>query len=160
MEGSPEAMRYSTQLKGIFKELIRLVGSITNDIIKVYKPVERCYRMDINFFEHRDIVTKNLLTFIRNRGYSKLSLSKQTGIPRLAIDQLLNPENPNPMSYNDQMSQIMKTFDLPSNYFVTTVSNIGSTLDHNIDEDPRSPRTQELLDGLDNVLDIFSIYLK
>jgi hypothetical protein len=140
---------------------IQLEGFITNDIInELYKQVERCECMEINFFEHQKTIANNLRSYMRLKGYSKLSLSKLTEIPRSDIDNLLNDDNANIIIYNNQISQILKTFNLPRIYFLTTVLDTESTLDPSLNEDQRSPRIKELFDGLENVLEIFSMYKK
>lgn len=122
--------------------------------------------MNINFFEHQETIAKNLLTFIRLKGFSKLSLNKQTGISRPTIDQILKAESPNPTIYNAQIAKINETFDLPRDYFLkspeislTPSRPAYAFSDHGTDTE-RSSTAKELLDGLDNILDIYSMYLK
>ncbi|WP_156922377.1 hypothetical protein [Cohnella thermotolerans] len=45
--------------------------------------------MAANDFKEQETVAKNLIAFMRQNGYSRLSLSKLSGIPRTVIDQLL-----------------------------------------------------------------------
>jgi hypothetical protein len=49
--------------------------------------------MSLNFFDHRETITKNLVTFLRQKGYSKLSLSK------LSKEHLFNENNTNIYNY-------------------------------------------------------------
>ncbi|MFD0717648.1 helix-turn-helix domain-containing protein [Paenibacillus sp. GCM10027626] len=121
--------------------------------------------MSINFFEHQKTIAKNLVTFIRVKGYSKLSLSKLTGISRPTIDQILKGESPSQTTYNGQITKINQTFDLPDDYFITAQSTSSLSLplsyaysDHSYGEE-KSEQTNELLEGLDNVLDIYSMYV-
>ncbi|MEK4264171.1 hypothetical protein [Paenibacillus sp. FSL L8-0499] len=118
--------------------------------------------MNINFFEQQDTVTKNLITFIRLRGYSKLSFSKLTGIPRPTIDVILSPSNSNPTTYNTQISKITEVFELPFDYFLRKpIKSLATTSRTHIDSDnQRSPQAKELFDGLDNILDIYGTYLQ
>jgi len=97
------------------------------------------------------------------KGYSKLSLSKLTGISRPTIDQILEGESPNQTNYNAQISKIIQTFHLPDNYFI--IARVAPSLppayaysDHGIGVE-QSPQAKELLEGLDNVLDIYSMYV-
>lgn len=123
--------------------------------------------MNINFFEHRKKIAQNLISFIGMKGYSKLSLSKLTGISRPTIDQILKAESPSQTTYNSQIRKIITTFDLPENYFITLTQNIPEQTpslayaysDHGADLE-KNAVAQELLDGLDNILDIYSMYLK
>jgi hypothetical protein len=112
--------------------------------------------MTINYFDYQETIAENLIKFMRLRGYSRLSLSKLTAIPRNVVDQLLKAENINPSSYNLIIMQINQTFDLPADYFLTTqATSLSPTpLAH------RSPTAQKYFDGLENVLDIYSMYLK
>ncbi|KOP64816.1 hypothetical protein AMS62_05800 [Bacillus sp. FJAT-18019] len=121
--------------------------------------------MNINFFEHQKTISKNLVAFIRVRGYSKLSLSKLTDISRPTIDQILKGESPSPTTYNGQIAKINQTFDLPDDYFITAQSTPSISLplayaysDHG-DGLEKSKQAKELLEGLDNVLDIYSMYV-
>lgn len=122
--------------------------------------------MTINYFEHQKTIANNLITFIRMNGYSKLSLSKLTGISRPTIDQILKSESPNQTTYNSQITKINETFGLKEDYFLTAQPiSFTPTLpayafsDHGADSE-RSQKVKELLDGLDNVLDIYSMYVK
>jgi transcriptional regulator with XRE-family HTH domain len=116
--------------------------------------------MRINFFEHQNTIAKNLLVFIRERGFSKLSLSKLTNISRPLIDQILNSNVPNQTLYNTLVRKINKTFDLPFDYFLSLNKNSNVVLDHTDDEKPqKSLRAQELHDALNDILDIYSMYI-
>lgn len=76
--------------------------------------------MSINYFEHRETIAKNVVNFLRLKGFSKLSLSKQTGISRPTIDQIIKGESPSPKQYNSQIEKINCAFDLPEDYFITS----------------------------------------
>lgn len=114
--------------------------------------------MPVNYFVHKETVVKNLISFMRLKGYSRLSLSKLSGIERPAVDQILNGQNANELVFNSQIMQINQTFDLPDDYFLTTQIESISSVPLGITE--RNAEAQELLDGLDNILDIYSIYVK
>ncbi|AIQ54777.1 hypothetical protein [Paenibacillus sp. FSL R7-0331] len=121
--------------------------------------------MMINFFDHRTQIAENIKAFMRFKGYTKLSLSKLTGISRPTIDLILKAESPNPTIYNNQIATINQSFELPENYFlesritITPPEPVYAYSDHGIGE-ARSERAQHLLDGLDNILDIYALYLK
>ncbi|MBP2114054.1 hypothetical protein NST69_04350 [Paenibacillus sp. FSL P2-0089] len=115
--------------------------------------------MSINFFEHREIISNNMVIFLRLRGISKLSLSKQTGIPRLTIDQIISGETPSPKQYNLQLTNINHTYELPEDYFITSLPSVQPTYAYSsIGDSAKDPVVRELLDGLDNILDIYSLY--
>jgi transcriptional regulator with XRE-family HTH domain len=119
--------------------------------------------MSLNFFDHRETITKNLVTFLRQKGYSKLSLSKLSDITRPTIDQIIKGEGLNSEQYNKQIEKINKTFDLPVNYFITPLISITPTMytysDH-VAVSERSSEAEKLLDGLNSILEIYSLYLK
>lgn len=122
--------------------------------------------MAINFFEHQQTIARNLTMFIRLNGYSKLSLSKLTSISRPTIDQILKGESPSRTPYNSQIAKITEIFELKEDYFLTSptiffpdVLPAYAFSDHG-DASERHPKVKELLDGLDNILDIYSLYLK
>lgn len=120
--------------------------------------------MTINYFEHRETIAKNVLNFLRLKGFSKLSLSKQTGISRPTIDQIIKGESPSPKQYNSQIEKINHAFALPEDYFITSrpLSSAPPAYaysDHSAGS-AKDPMVRELLDGLDNILDIYSLYLR
>ncbi|MEK3875675.1 XRE family transcriptional regulator [Paenibacillus sp. FSL M7-0420] len=121
--------------------------------------------MSINYFEHRETIAKNVVNFLRLKGFSKLSLSKQTGISRPTIDQIIKGESPSPKQYNSQIEKINHAFALPEDYFITSRIPLSSAppayaySDHGAGS-AKDPMVRELLDGLDNILDIYSLYLR
>lgn len=62
--------------------------------------------MAANDFKEQETVAKNLIAFMRQKGYSRLSLSKLSGIPRTVIDQLLNSGITDESVYNLQIERI------------------------------------------------------
>ncbi|OMD04122.1 hypothetical protein MKX34_28930 [Paenibacillus sp. FSL R5-0636] len=119
--------------------------------------------MSLNFYDYREMIAKNLVTFLRLKGYSKLSLSKLSDISRPIIDQIIKGESFDSQLYNKQIEKINKTFDLPDNYFITSHSSMTPTTYTYSDQyvhSERTPEVKELLDGLYNILDIYSLYLK
>ncbi|WP_313640562.1 hypothetical protein [Paenibacillus sp.] len=119
--------------------------------------------MSLNFFDHRETIAENLVSFLRLKGYSKLSLSKLTYIDRTTIDQIFKGEGLNSKQYNTQIIKINKTFDLPEDYFTSSRSPILSTITntcvHQDAGSEKSAEVNELLCGLNNILDIYSLYL-
>ncbi len=68
--------------------------------------------MIYNYFDFRELIAKNLLSFLSQRGYSKLSFSKLTDISRPTIDQILKGESPSPKQYNSQITKINEMLHL------------------------------------------------
>ncbi|MEK5282575.1 MULTISPECIES: hypothetical protein [Paenibacillus] len=119
--------------------------------------------MSLNFFDHREIISRELVAFLRLRGYSKLSFSKLSNISRATVDRIIEGEGLSSTQYNEQIDKINKTFDLPDNYFITSLVSITPTTytySGYVAGSERSPKVKELLDGLDSVLEIYSLYLK
>lgn len=119
--------------------------------------------MSLNFLDHRETIAKNLVTFIRMKGYSKLTFSKLSGISRITIDRIMKGGSFESEQYNRQIEKINKAFDLPNNYFINPlISTAPTTYTRSNDSvgSERDPQVEELLDGLDNILDIYSLYLK
>jgi transcriptional regulator with XRE-family HTH domain len=120
----------------------------------------------VNYYEHQNLIAQNLITFIRLKGYSKLSFSKLTGISRPTLDQILKGDSPNQTTYNTQISRINEALNLKEDFFLKTQPlTVASPVvtyafsDHGV-EAKRSMQAKELLDGLDNILDIYSMYMK
>lgn len=104
-----------------------------------------------------------MVTFIRKKGYSKLSLSKLSDISRPTIDQIMKGRGLESEQYNKQIEKINKTFDLPDNYFINpliSTSPTTYTCPNDCVGSERYSQIKELLDSLDNILDIYSLYLK
>lgn len=119
--------------------------------------------MNLNFFDHREKIAKNLVIFIRKKGYSKLSLSKLSDVSRRNIDRIIKGEGLESEKYNKEIEKINKTFDLPDNYFIAPLISTTPTTYTCLNDcvgSERDPQVEELLDGLDNILDIYSLYLK
>lgn len=120
--------------------------------------------MNLNFSEHRETIAENLVTFLRLKGYSKLSLSKLTNIDRNTIDQIINGKGLYSKQYNTKIIKINKTFDLPEDYFISsgspTMSTTTNTYAHQDSGSEKSAEVKELLCGLNNILDLYSLYMK
>lgn len=107
----------------------------------------------VNYFDHQDIIATNLRLFIREEGYSRLSFSKVTGVPRTAVDQLLSGTNNNVSEYNALIERIVLRFSLPNDYFLKEIATPKPPVVK------LSPEAQKLMDGLENILDIYSMYV-
>lgn len=122
--------------------------------------------MSSNYYSHQNIVSRNIIDFIRQEGYSRLSLSKLTGVPRPIIDELLLGVggNMNESMYNTYMLQINQTFNLQEDYFLTPKETLMSpssfTNSEEIVDHKPSGKVQDLHFGLKCILDIYSMYIK
>jgi hypothetical protein len=120
----------------------------------------------IDYFEYREQIAKNFLSFLREKGYSKLSVHKLTDISRPTIDLILKGESPSPKTYNSQIAKINETFKLDPDYLLEIHEERPALhayayaySDHGSDAE-KSPTTKDLLNGLDNILEVYSLYLK
>lgn len=112
--------------------------------------------MSLNYYKLQDDIAKNLKVFVRKRGYSRLSLSKLTDLPRSTIDHLLTGKNLNQNDYNLYITKINQSFDLPDDYLIRITPPLNDQgLNRNM-----SHLAVELMNGLDNILDVFSMYIK
>ncbi|MBS5913107.1 MAG: hypothetical protein KID09_21205 [Paenibacillus macerans] len=110
--------------------------------------------MSVDYFVHQEIITKNLILFMREKGCSRLSFSKLIGVTRIAVDQLLNGWNGDASEYNALVEKIRLRFDLPNDFFLKEVAFPQPST-------PKlSPEVQKLRDGLENILDIYSMHIK
>ncbi|MEK5357876.1 hypothetical protein [Paenibacillus sp. FSL L8-0709] len=115
--------------------------------------------MTVNYLGNQLTIAQNMILFMRERGYSKLSLSKLSGIPRPQIDQILSAQNTDEYVYDAQIMQIKQKFDLTDDY-ILTATEINQLPSPPIVDEGKSELAQEMLDGLDHILDIYSMYLK
>ncbi|MEK4286658.1 hypothetical protein [Paenibacillus sp. FSL P4-0502] len=115
--------------------------------------------MNVNYLDYQETISKNIILFMRERGYSRLSLSKLSGIARQEIDQILSAQNTDEYIYDAQIMKIKQKFDLTDDY-ILTATEINLLPSPPIVDEGRSELAQEMLDGLDHILDIYSMHLK
>lgn len=115
----------------------------------------------VNYYNQRQTVKESIIAFMRQKGYSRSTLSKLTNIPRSAIDQLLlqGGGNIDTSTYNAYILQINRRFNFAENDLLIV------TLKPNLFPSPpaqteRTALAQEALDGLEQILDVFSMYYK
>lgn len=117
-----------------------------------------CMFSNILYYDYRNNIADNLIEFMRVRGYSRLSLSKLTGLSRNTVEDIFNGKSNDRKIYDYQIIQINQTFELPPDYFLNSQKTQLNVLD-NVDSE-KTRLVKDLFDGLENVLDIFSMYLK
>lgn len=115
----------------------------------------------VNYYNHQQTVASALIQYMRQKGYSRLTFSRLTGIPRTAIDSLIlrGGENIDKSAYNAHILQINQRFNF------TEEDLLEVTPKPNLSPPPpaqteRSALAQEALDGLEQILDVFSMYNK
>ncbi|WP_025676897.1 hypothetical protein [Paenibacillus massiliensis] len=107
----------------------------------------------MNYVEYQQSVSINLTLFLRENGYTRLSFSKLTDVPRTIVDQLLSGWSGDESECNMYVEKIRHKFELPVDYFLKDVTLLPSP------KEQLRPEIQELYDGLDNILDIYSLYI-
>lgn len=115
--------------------------------------------MTVNYFDHQETIAKNMVLFMREKGYSRSSLSKLSGIARPEIDQILSTQNIDEYVYVAQIVQIKQKFGLTDDYILSP-TQLNLLPPPPIVDEGRSELAQEMLDGLDHILDIYSMHLK
>ncbi|WDM21289.1 hypothetical protein [Paenibacillus polymyxa] len=115
----------------------------------------------VNYYNHQQIVAENLRAFMQKNGYSKLSLSKLSDVPRPAIDQLLltGGENIDISIYNTYILQINRGFNFAENDLLKVTPKPNLLPPPPLAQTERSALAQELLDGLDHIMDIYTMYI-
>lgn len=121
----------------------------------------------MNHFTFRKQVGKNLIEYLRLKGYTKTSIARKTEIPRPTLNKIFEGNSPNATDYNEQIRKITESLDLPSDYFLNTPKDKKEEwLKTNIKYSEHSPgyeRTelaQELLNDLDELLTVAAFYIK
>ncbi|MEK5037648.1 XRE family transcriptional regulator [Sporosarcina sp. FSL K6-3457] len=118
-------------------------------------------------FIRKEQIAEHLALFIRLRGYSKSSFAKKVNLSRPTINQILIGNSPNETIFNKQIKEIELAFQLPAGYFLAT-PQIESSMwpspslqfsDHLQDERESKNVQAQLLDELEDLLDIASLYL-
>ncbi|MBT2282222.1 hypothetical protein J7E78_01475 [Paenibacillus polymyxa] len=115
----------------------------------------------VNYYNHQQTVKESIIAFMRQKGYSRLTLSKLTNIPRSAIDQLLlqGEENIDMSTYNAYILQINQRFNFAEENLLKVTPN-PNLFPSPPAQTERSALAQEALDGLEQILDVFSMYYK
>lgn len=115
----------------------------------------------VNYYDHQQTVKECLLAFMRQKGYSRLTFSKLTNIPRRAINQLMlqGGGNIDKSEYNAYIVKINQTFHFTEDYLITTREVVKSSTISSVKSE-RSPESEEALFGLECILDIYSMYIK
>ena len=120
----------------------------------------------MNLFSNKEIIAQNLALFLRLKGYSKSSFAKKVGISRPTLDQLLEGSSPNEKTFLNQLDKIAAAFQLTKESFLIA-PQIEKTYatpplqfsDHLANTGERTAQNQKLLEDLEDLLDIASLYL-
>ncbi|WP_025676904.1 hypothetical protein [Paenibacillus massiliensis] len=116
--------------------------------------------MGVNYHNHQQTVAENLKVFMQKKGCSRLSLSKLTNVPRPAIDQLLlqGGDCLDVSAYNAYILQINQRFNFAEGDLLKLTPEPNLLPPPPPAQIERSALAQEALDGLDQILTIYSRY--
>jgi transcriptional regulator with XRE-family HTH domain len=120
----------------------------------------------MELFNHRDAIGKNILTYLRLKGYSKSSFSKLADISRPTLNQILSGDSPSPKTFEDQINRITSILELPTDFFLTEpviqLERWRIPMIQHSDRAPNGERdssAKELLNDLDDLISMASLYL-
>lgn len=120
----------------------------------------------MNLFLQKETIAQHLNLFIRLNGYSKSSFAKKVGISRPTLDQLLEGTSPNEKTFLTQLEKIASAFQLSKESFLQTPQIIKKAStpvlqfsDHLTNTADRTAKNQKLLEDLEDLLDIATLYL-
>lgn len=120
----------------------------------------------MSLFLNKETIAENLGMFIRLKGYSKSSFAKKVNISRPTLDQLLEGQSPNETAFLKQLEKIAQAFQLskasflsPPQFEQTYATRSLQFSDHLAHTKERTPHNQKLLEDLEDLLDIATLYL-
>lgn len=119
----------------------------------------------MDLFKEQKKIGYHLTLFLRLNGYSKSSFSNLTNISRPTLNLILSGDIKSATTFKKHMEKITNTLELPIEYFLEPPSVIGEAWqqpevqysDRAAKE--RSKDVQVILEKLDDLLDIASLYL-
>lgn len=120
----------------------------------------------MNLFNERKKIGEHLTKFLRLNGYSKSSFSNLTGISRPTLNLILSGDITSSTTFDSHLEKISQSLELPKGYFLNLPTNLLETWQlptvqysdrSEIRERPRD--VQDILENLDDLLDIASLYL-
>ena len=121
----------------------------------------------MQLFGYRKIIAENLMLYIRLNGYTKTSFSRLANISPLEMNQILLEDSPSPLIYEKLILKITESLNLQIDYFLkpTSISiekwQLPTT--HHVENrgnNNRSELVKALLEDLEELLEISSLYIK
>ncbi|MCM3390449.1 helix-turn-helix transcriptional regulator [Ureibacillus chungkukjangi] len=122
----------------------------------------------MKLFNNQQTIGKNLLAFLRLKGYTKSSFAKMVEISRPTLNQIFEGNSPNPNTYKEQIKKITDALNVPIEFFLETALDTAEKWqtpttqysDHAFSSPERSKEAQSLLNDLDELLTVAAIYIK
>lgn len=115
-----------------------------------------------DLFIHQQDVAEKLKTVLRDRGYTKVSFSKQLGITRPTLDTILNGECSSTTKYNSYFEKILDVLTLsPASLYSVRVTApmVSAVYSSNAPADYiPSEKEKKQCDLLENLLALASTY--
>ena len=115
-------------------------------------------------YDNRYKIGSNLLDFIKDNGYTKLSISKLTGISRPTIDKLIKGEIDNNTTLKSHIDKIVTTFNIDLeqliNYKHLELENSDRMVASNNspEEYEVSDKAKKMFDFLNDIVDLYEVY--
>ncbi|QCH27026.1 helix-turn-helix domain-containing protein [Clostridium tyrobutyricum] len=115
-------------------------------------------------YSNRRKVGSNILQFIKDNGYTKLSFSKLTGISRPTIDKLIKGEIDNSKNLEKHIEKIAETFNIKSDELINynhleQENNREIVASNNAPEEYEpSDSAKKMFGFLDDILDLYEVY--
>lgn len=114
-------------------------------------------------FEHRELVALKLKEYIRENGYTKVSLAEKAGISRPTLDKLLNGSIENRSTFEKHLNKILKTLSIAPDTLMFFDGGKRETVDAVFSENTpsgydRSEKDEKLYSLLMDILELCDIY--
>jgi predicted XRE-type DNA-binding protein len=115
-------------------------------------------------YDNRYKIGSNLLDFIKDNGYTKLSISKLTGISRPTIDKLIKGEIDNNTTLKSHIDKIVTTFNIDLeqliNYKHLELENSDRMVASNNspEEYEVSDKAKKMFNFLNDIVDLYEVY--
>jgi transcriptional regulator with XRE-family HTH domain len=119
----------------------------------------------MDLFKEQKKIGEHLTKYIRLNGYSKSSFSNLTGISRPTLNLILSGDVTSPTTFENHMEKITKSLELPKDYFLNLPQFLLESwqlpsvqYSDRAERGERQKDVQVILDDLDDLLDIASLY--
>lgn len=115
----------------------------------------------MRLFEFQDTIGKNIIYFIRLKGYTKSSLSRLSRVSKSDLDLLTTGEFSDPLLYQQTLEMLTSRLNLSYDYFLERpIEKPGKWQLNTQAKTERSLVAQELLDDLDELISVIPFYIK
>lgn len=116
-------------------------------------------------FDQREKLGKNVLELIKDRGYTKSSFSKLTGISRPTLDKIIKGDINNASTFSKHIRKILKTQNMTPEELLEYKSEKNHKEEFLMVASDNAPENHELnvqakqmFDILDKVIGLYEVY--